>query len=250
MAPDGQGTEQVEKVVCDAFSDLRVGRLDADTARGSGLLQTLDAFRAHELDLLVGTQMVTKGHDFPNVTLVGVLSADQSLRFPDFRSGERTFQLLTQVAGRAGRGARPGRVMMQTWNPVHPILQAVVRGDWDAFVTNELRFRRRLLYPPFGHAVAIRLDGPQHEVVHAMATQLLAPLSQLEAEGLRIAGPVDAPIGRIRERYRVQALLRAPSRALVQQAARLVRWQAGELDRTMRHGDIRLAIDIDPQALL
>ncbi|HVV49597.1 MAG TPA: primosomal protein N', partial [Polyangia bacterium] len=157
----GTGTERVEAIVRERFPDARVARLDRDTAGGGG--RDLDAIlrrmQAREIDLLVGTQMVTKGHDFPGVTLVGVLQPDQGMDLPDFRATERTFQLIEQVAGRAGRGERPGRVVIQTYKPDHAAIAAVVAHDYDGFVRHELEERQATDYPPFSRMIALRIDA-------------------------------------------------------------------------------------------
>ena len=246
----GFGTEQIEHVVEQAFEGLRVARLDRDTSRGRGLMRVLSQFRAHEFDVLVGTQMVTKGHDFPNVTLVGVVDADQSLRFPDFRSGERTFQLLAQVAGRAGRGSRPGRVLVQTWRPEHPVIEAVRQHDFDAFCEDELPFRKRLGYPPYGYTALLRLDGPEAHVLFRFADDLCGYLRTHAPSALRVQGPIDAPIARVRERYRMHVVLQSGERkALHRGAALSVHFREESAKRLQRIG-VRLAVDVDPQSML
>jgi primosomal protein N' (replication factor Y) len=247
---EGAGTERIADAVTAAFSDLRVGRLDRDTSRGKSLGRVLSAFRRGELDVLVRTQMVTKGHDFPNVTLVGILDADQSLRFPDFRSGERTFQLLTQVAGRAGRGELEGEVVLQTFRPDHFVIDAVARGDFDSFVEREMTFRQRLVYPPFGHLFALRVNGPDHQAAHRLAEQLIGYVRKHGASDLRITGPADAPIARVRGRYRVQALVRGPERRDVRHAVRLVRHAADSMEKAITASDLRWALDVDAVQLL
>ena len=246
LTSTGAGTERIEEHVVQTFADLRVGRLDRDSARGQGLQQTLQAFRRHELDVLVGTQMVTKGHDFPNVTLVGVLDGDQSLRFPDFRGGERTYQLLTQVAGRAGRGDRPGHVIIQTWKPEHHVLRAVRDGDFDGFAEAELRLRSRQGYPPFGFAALVRLNSADQVALTQAGAQLRELLTRPTSPRVHVLGPTDAPIPRVRERYRTQILLRSSERTPLHQAAALVTAFAESLRAT----DVRVSTDIDAQSML
>ncbi len=249
LEPEGVGTQQVERLVEEAFVGIRVGRLDADSARGRGLLDLLDAFRRHDLDVLIGTQMVTKGHDFPGVTLVGILNADQSLRFPDFRSGERTFQLLTQAAGRAGRGEVAGRVLVQTYNPDHFVLRAVVDGDLRGWIEHERHFRERVGYPPEGYMAAVRVDGPEHGDTWGAADDIAEGVRRMNLGGLVVLGPVDAPLARLRGRYRVHVTLRAPTRGPVHRAVAGVRSAWSAIAR--RHGGrVRVALDIDPQNLL
>lgn len=247
---DGTGTEQVEDRIDAAFPKARVGRLDRDTSRGRGLLTILDRFRRREIDVLIGTQMVTKGHDFPGVTLVGVLNADQSLRFPDFRSGERTYQLLTQVAGRAGRAQRPGRVLVQTRNPGHFALQAAVRGDYQGFSEIEMQYRERMVWPPFGHLLALRFDGPEQAAVFRAAETVEDALTRASQGALRIQGPVEAPIARLRNRYRVHILVRCRSRAPIHRAAEIVLSVRADLSASWQKADVRLGLDLDPSSLL
>lgn len=246
----GAGTEQIEDVIEDAFRGLRVGRLDRDTARGQGLQRVLSRFRRGELDVLVGTQMVTKGHDFPNVTLVGVIDADQGLRFPDFRSGERTFQLLAQVAGRAGRAQLPGRVLIQTWRPEHAVLQAIQTHDYDAFSATELTFRERLHYPPFGALAVVRLDGPEYAHVARAADEIAKAARQHGPKGLRVQGPVDAPIARVRNRFRVHVVLRSAERKEVRRGVVLAHQVREHFAKAWQKQDLRVHVDVDAQSLL
>ncbi|MFT4705830.1 MAG: primosomal protein N' (replication factor Y) [Bradymonadia bacterium] len=246
----GMGTEQIEDVVDTAFADLRVARLDRDTARGRGLQRLLQRFRNHELDVLVGTQMVTKGHDFPKVTLVGVIDADQSLRFPDFRSGERTFQLLAQVAGRAGRADRPGRVLVQTWRPEHEVLQAVRTHDFAAFSGAELRFRERTRYPPFGHMVLLRFDAPDPSALLERAGRLVSYVRKNGDSSVSVQGPVDAPIARVRDRFRMHVILRGTTRKPIHASTRLALHFASTQAKDWAKLDVRMRTDVDPQSLL
>jgi primosomal protein N' (replication factor Y) len=243
----GRGTERVEEALSALFPEARVARLDRDTAQGRGLRETLAAMRAGRIDILVGTQMVTKGHDFPRVTLVGVLSADDGLTRPDFRAGERTFQRLAQVAGRAGRADRPGRVLVQTWNPEHPCLAAVRAHDHAAFATTELTLRRMMGYPPYSHAAAIRVDGREPAEVEQTATRLGALLRDAGAgtEGSAIRGPAPAPLEKLRGRTRWSMLLTAETRARLR-----VLLEALEAANLRAPGDVRWAIDVDPQSFM
>jgi len=247
LISDGAGTEQIETLIAEAFSDVRVARLDADTARGNALLRILDAFRAGETDVLIGTQMVTKGHDFPNVTLVGVINADQSLRFPDFRSGERTFQLLTQVSGRAGRHEKPGRVLIQTHNPEHYVLGSACTANFNGYAKRELKFRERTGYPPYGHMVACRFDGLDYGEVHRAAEALARELRGTLSAATQVLGPVDAPIARLRNRYRVHITIRGRVREELHRGARAATRYADTLASGRR---VRLAVDVDPINLL
>ncbi len=246
----GLGTERLEEELRSLFPEARIGRLDRDTARARGTERTLEALREGKLDVLVGTQMVTKGHDVPGVTLVGVVLADQSLAFPDFRAAERTFQTLTQVAGRAGRGERAGQVLLQTFQPEHPAVRFASRHDYHGFFDTEVRARRELGYPPFGHLVAVRLDGPRLLDVARAAerlegTLLDAPL--VRSGEVEVLGPAPAPIERLRGRWRFRILLRAARRSPL----RAVAGNLAHALETLRLGrDVRATVDVDPVQML
>ena len=243
----GLGTERVEDALGALFPKARIARLDRDSATGRRLGEILGAMRDGELDILIGTQMVTKGHDFPNVTLVGVLAADMGLGFPDFRASERTYQLLSQVAGRAGRGRRPGRVLIQTYSPDHFSLLAVRRHDHAGFATRELEWRSMLGYPPFSHAASIRVDGRAPGTVETLARRVGTTLQEAGAgrSGTMLRGPAVSPIGVIRGRARWSLLLTAPSRPALR---RLL--DALDAASVKLKGDVRMTVDVDPQALL
>lgn len=240
----GLGTEKVADAVAEAFPAARVARLDRDVASGAKIEAVLARVARREIDILVGTQMVTKGHDFPGVTLVGVLCADTGLNIPDFRASERTFQLLAQVAGRAGRGERPGRVLIQTYRPTAPAVVAAAAHDYAQFFSAELAERAELGYPPHGRLIAVRVDGADpHEV--AGTAQRLAQI----AEGLsrrpelagavEVRGPVPAPIERLRGRTRWQLWLRSAERHALRRVAR------GVLSAEVASG-VRVGLDVDP----
>jgi primosomal protein N' (replication factor Y) len=239
----GMGTEQVESVVRAKFPSARIARLDRDTAdEGRGVERLLAQVHAGEVDVLVGTQMVTKGHDFANVTLVGVLAPDQGMNLPDFRAAERTFQLLEQVAGRAGRGELPGRVLVQTYNPKHAAIECLRTHDYEGFVKAELTERQDTQYPPFSRMIALRVDGPDEDQVRVVAAEAAAR-ARAAGDGVRILGPAEAPIARLRGRTRWQVWLGGTERAPVARAARAA--AAVVLPR-----DVRLAVDVDPQSVL
>jgi primosomal protein N' (replication factor Y) len=244
----GVGTEKLEHTLATVFAPARVGRLDRDTAGSTGADAVLERFRRGELDILVGTQMVTKGHDIPRVTLVGVILADQSLAFPDFRAAERTFQLLSQVAGRAGRGDRAGRVIFQTFQPGHPSVARAAVHDYEGFYRAELAARRDLGYAPFSRMVAVRVDAGAEESAEAAAREL-ATVARRRAEalggGVRVLGPAPAPIVRLRGRYRYRVMLRCPDRSVLRRTAAAV---AARIDRGI--APARATIDIDPVAML
>jgi primosomal protein N' (replication factor Y) len=206
----GVGTQRVEDVLLKVFPKARVQRMDSDTmTRKDAYRKTLGAFRAGQIDILIGTQMIAKGLDFPGVTLVGVVAADLSLHLPDFRAGERTFQLLTQVAGRAGRGDLMGEVIVQTFTPHHPAIQAARRLDYDGFIAEELEARKELGYPPFGHLVCVTLRGEQEELVQLTGVSLARRIQEKLDPSVRLGGPSPAPLAKARGEYRYQLMLRA-----------------------------------------
>jgi primosomal protein N' (replication factor Y) (superfamily II helicase) len=243
----GRGTEQVEATLAARFPQARVARLDRDTATGKGLRAILARVARREVDILVGTQMVTKGHDFPHVTLVGVICADLGLHLPDFRASERTFQLLTQVAGRAGRGDRPGRVVVQTFSPEHPSLVLARTHDYVAFYRLELEARRELSYPPCGHLVAVRIEGPDAAAVVA-ASRALAERARaaLPERGVELLGPAEAPIERVKGKTRWLLLLKGTDRASLRRVLDAILGERG----APRGSGPRVLVDVDPLSLL
>ncbi len=249
LVPLGLGTERLEDALAAAFSPAKIARLDRDTAAGGrGIEAVLDRVRRHEIDVLVGTQMVTKGHDLPGVTLVGVVLADQSLAFPDFRASERTFQLLSQVAGRAGRGEQPGRVIFQTFQPDHPAIRAAQRHDYAGFYEYELGDREALGYAPFGRLVAVRCDALDERKARS-AIDLLAERARahpaVRSQKVEVLGPASAPIKKLRARYRFRMLLRSADRRALRAVARAV---AARIDEGMRTA--RAHVDVDPVSML
>jgi primosomal protein N' (replication factor Y) len=212
----GEGSEHLEERLCKEFPGARIARLDRDTARTKRQYQeTLGAFAGGALDILVGTQMLAKGHDFQRVTLVGVVSADSSLSLPDFRAAERTFQLLTQVAGRAGRGDLPGRVLIQTFYPEHYAIQDAVKQDYPAFYERETQFRRVMAYPPFTSLANVIVRDTDLEKAIRWSRQLSEYFSPHDGKGLRILGPAAAPLARLKREHRFQFLLKSPRRSLL-----------------------------------
>jgi primosomal protein N' (replication factor Y) len=210
----GEGAEQVEEQLRAQFPAARVARLDRDTARSKRVYQRiLGDFAAGRLDILVGTQMVAKGHDFHRVTLVGVVSADLSLALPDFRAAERTFQLLTQVAGRAGRGPLPGEVLIQTHYPEHYAIQCGARQDYSAFFEKERHFRRMMHYPPYTALATVLVRDRKIENAIRYARALEKFFAPHEERGLKVLGPAQAPLARLRRDFRFQFLLKAPRRS-------------------------------------
>jgi primosomal protein N' (replication factor Y) len=255
LGPRGVGTEQLEALLRGTFADARIGRLDRDTGKGGGLRRLIAQFRAGEIDLLVGTQMVTKGHDFPSVTTVGVVMADLGLNFPDFRAAERTFQLLTQVAGRAGRGDDRGRVYVQSYNPEHYALQASVEHDYMRFAARELKLRDEMGYPPFGYLIAVKFEARSEAAVHQAARDYaFAARRRLRDErygAVMMLGPALAPIERLRGRTRWQLLFKSRDRSALRRLVGVVLNDVGYFDAAdRRHKNVRIAVDVDPLSLL
>jgi len=252
----GRGTERLEDELLALWPDLRVDRMDADTTRSrQSHRRILGRFRDGETDLLVGTQMVAKGHDFPGVTLVGVLQADAALHLPDFRASERTFQLVAQVAGRAGRGERPGRVLVQTWHPEHHAIRSAVTHDWGAFVTRETRFRRGLWYPPYARLLLLRIESEDEAAAARGATDVRRALDDAARRAgpdrgrVRVFGPAPSPIYRANRRYRRQVMVKADGHAAL---GALVAALGDDHRRAAREAGrgVRLIVDRDPVSLL
>ena len=250
IARRGLGTERVAAGLERMFPQARIARLDRDAAAGTRIDRVLGRMARGEIDLLVGTQMVAKGHDFPGVTLVGVLLADTGLSLPDFRAAERTFQLLTQVAGRAGRGERPGRVMIQSYRTDAIAVAAAQQHDYRRFYDSEVEARRELDYPPFGHLAAIRLDGPDAGEVEAEAMNLAERARVLGARAgagaVAVLGPSEAPLARLKGRTRWHMWLRARERRELRGFLRSL--MPGE--RAARSGKVRITVDVDPVSAL
>jgi primosomal protein N' (replication factor Y) (superfamily II helicase) len=243
----GEGSEQLEERLRKDFPGARIARLDRDTARTKRQYQEmLGAFAAGALDILVGTQMLAKGHDFQRVTLVGVVSADSSLSLPDFRAAERTFQLLTQVAGRAGRGEFPGRVLIQTFYPEHYAIQDAVKQDYLSFFERELHFRRMLAYPPFTSLANVIVRDTSLEKTIRWSRQLSEYFSPHDGDKVRILGPATAPLARLKKEHRFQFLLKSPKRSV------LTRLLSGALAYCDAKGVPQTAVlvDMDPLSLL
>lgn len=244
----GFGTERVVDILQSCVPGAVIDRLDRDRATPKGLRDTLERFRKGETDILVGTQMVAKGHDIHNVTLVGIISADMSLNLPDFRASERTFQLLTQVSGRAGRGERPGRVVIQAMRPDHPVLQDVVGRDYDTFAQHELSLRKTLGYPPFVSMIMLRVDGEDPVEVERYSAMVSLEARRLMPANGQILGPAPAPIYMLAGRVRFQMFFKHESRSALH---RWVDWLLAKLD-TLREKNqhIHLSVDVDPLNML
>ena len=248
IALEGLGTERLEETLKEAFPEARIARLDRDVASGKQVEKILDKVRAREVDILVGTQMVTKGHDLPHVTLVGVINADAALSIPDFRAPERAFQLLVQVAGRAGRGDSPGKVLVQTYDPEHHAIVHAVRHDVMGFFDRELRDRKELGYPPFSRMVFARVDAMDEKEALDAAAMLARAARAATRDGagpLEVLGPSPAPIAKVRNRFRFRVMLRSTSRERLRQGALAIHVAIGSLPRT-----VRASIDVDPVGAL
>ncbi len=239
----GLGTEKVEHTLAKLFPEARIKRMDSDALkRKDDFRRILGDFRTGKIDILVGTQMIAKGLHFPNVTLVGIIYADLALHLPDFRAGERTFQLLTQVAGRAGRGDVEGEVFVQSFTPFHPAIQFARRHDFNGFYEQEIEFREQLKYPPLSRVALLTLKGRNEEKVSLSATHLRRELEKALGgiKGLIMAGPAPAPLARAESNYRHQIMLRVRQMSPV--SARL----AVLLESLALPEDVSLSVDIDP----
>lgn len=253
IRPLGFGTEKIETMLKTLFPDARLIRMDQDTTRQKGsMVKILKKIRNRNVDIIVGTQMLAKGHDFPAITLVGIVCADLSLSLPDFRAGERTFQLLAQVSGRAGRGDRAGRVVMQTFNPDHFIINASQKHDFIEFFHHEAPFRKALSYPPFSRMIQLKISGKKHRNVQSFAMNAARFLEHWLtihdklAGDTKLLGPVESTIQKISSRYRWQILLKGRLASVLN---RMVKEMLAHPDCTPKTG-ITLAIDVDPYFLM
>jgi len=244
----GMGTQRIEAELKRMLPKASVSRMDRDEIAGKNrLLKLYSRLERGEVDVLIGTQMVAKGHDLPGVTLVGVISADISLGIPDFRAGERTFQLVTQVAGRAGRGDEPGRGIVQTYNPEHPSIKFAIEQDSVGFLSKELKLREDLQYPPYAKLVNFRFQGrvESHTKNTAKRAGEVAKnmVTKLPIGALTVLGPSPAPITKIRNQYRYQMLLKSSKINIVHSfSKKLFRI----LKENLRNGNVKIAIDVDP----
>ncbi len=243
LSQAGAGTEQVEALLAERLAPLPVLRLDSDTASARGAhARILAAFGEAESAVLVGTQMVAKGHDFPEVTLSAILDADATLRFPDFRAGERTFAMVAQLAGRSGRGAAGGEVIVQTLAPQAPSIAHAARHDSAGFLAEEIERRRALRYPPFSHLVRVVLKAESEPRVDRVAAKLAESLAESLPEDTELLGP--APMFRVRNRYRRRILTKAGDRERTVAAIRATVDRLAA-DRTLK--DVAIGVDVDPQ---
>ena len=245
----GAGTQRAEREITAAFPGVRLLRLDTDVAREPGVTPAvLDAFARGEADVLLGTQMIAKGLDFPRVTLVGVLDADVALHLPDFRAAERTFQLLVQVAGRAGRGRVAGEVFVQTCTPEHPAVAAAALHDEKLFLDHELRQRREAGYPPFTRLATVLFSGADARAGSRRRRPACATRSSRwpATEGVELLGPAPQALARLRGRHRWHLLLKAKDAARLRAVARRALEQAEEV----RAGGVTVMADVDPVDVL
>ena len=245
----GMGTERLEEEVKMLFPGVKVGRMDRDTTtKRMSHQKILTSLRKGDIDLLVGTQMIVKGHDFPGVTLVGVISADLSLNLPDFRASERTFQLLAQVAGRTGRGDRLGEVIIQTFNPDYFSIASAKNHDYPGFFQKERALRKEFGYPPFSYLVNLRLSGKSEKATEQSSRKLGQICHSLvEGKNLEVLGPVPAPLAKIKGKHRWQILLKAPKRATLQN---FIRNLFNTLDQKQIDQGVNLTVDVDPYNML
>jgi primosomal protein N' (replication factor Y) len=244
----GAGTQRIEEEIKKMFGEDSVRRLDSDlSSKRNYTLNLLADFQAGKFPILLGTQMVTKGYDFPEVTLVGVISADVSLELPDFRASEKTFQLLTQVAGRSGRGEKPGEVIVQSYHPQEGAIQLAALQDYEEFYRHELAIRRQLDYPPFCHLILILVSGANTEKVQKHSAQLKESLAQQSEKGkFSIMGPAPAPLERVRGRYRYRLMLKTNQ---VFQSVKQIEKVLAE-GKIVSGREIRITVEVDPVDLL
>lgn len=242
----GSGSERIEEELREAFPDARIARMDRDTINSKGdYEQILNGFREGSFDILVGTQMIAKGHDIPNVTLVGIVNADIGLGMPDFRAAERTFQLLTQAAGRAGRGGLPGNVILQTINPEHYAVRYSAVQDYELFYAKEVHFRKVMRYPPFASLANVVFRSEKQEEALRMSGEV-ADMLKDEKDGVRILGPAEAPVPRVNKEFRYQMLVKAAQRKRLAEILERVRARCAERNWPAT----ALVMDVDPLNLL
>ena len=243
LAACGPGVERLLEEVHGLFPDARVGLMTSDTVHGpDSAAKIFEKVHKHEIDILIGTQLVAKGHHFPLLTLVGVVDADLGLNGADLRAAERTYQVLHQVSGRAGRAEQPGRVFLQTYQPEHPVMLALVKGDRDSFIAEEIALRKEGVWPPFGRLVALILSGSKANQVHAIAKKIARAAPNDPA--IRVLGPAPAPLAKLRGKHRWRLLVKTTRSVRVQYI--LISW----LSAVKIPKNVRLYVDVDPQSFL
>jgi primosomal protein N' (replication factor Y) len=242
----GAGSEKLEEHLHGMFPSARIARLDRDTVRGRrDFERALMALHAGEVDLLVGTQMIAKGHDIPGVTLVGVVGADGALKFPDFRSAERTFQLLTQVAGRAGRGDIAGKVILQTYFPDHYAVQFAAKHDYRGFYEKEIKFRQWMKYPPFAALANVLIRSDELDWALKYSGWIGHWFKENEIPGVKVLGPAPAPVVRLKREFRYHFILKSSSREKLNGALRTMLAFAAE----KKIPRVNVTVDVDAQNL-
>jgi len=243
----GEGTERLEAELKTFFPDANIGRIDRDTMRHlRDYHRVLGGFREGKIHVLVGTQMIAKGHDFPGVTLVGVVGADAALSLPDFRAAERTFQLLTQVAGRSGRGDRPGEVLIQSYFPDHYTFQLACTQRFEDFYARESRYRKAMFYPPFTALAGILISDRDAGRAARVAREVGEFLDSVRSPNVRILGPAPAPLERIKRAHRHQLLIKSASRATLHNMLERLQQHIEEKKIT----STKIIVDVDPVSLL
>ena len=245
----GTGTERLEQELAEIFPDARIGRLDRDTClKRNDYIKVLKAVHKGEIDILLGTQMITKGHHFPNVTLVGIVLADTGLGMPDFRAGERTFQLISQVSGRAGRGEKPGRVIVQTFQPEHYSIMMAQNHDYAGMYAREIELRKGLGYPPFSRIINIKIEGREEGNVRDTAARLVTIARKFQRKSQpEILGPAPAPLMRLRDKYRWQILLKGDNLELLHGFLNNLEAEIGSHGKA---GKVKIYIDVDPEYMM
>ncbi len=244
----GYGTERLEEELRKYFPSARLGRLDRDSAKGQAWIATLEKMKRGEIDILIGTQMVTKGHDYPHLTLVGIVDADAALHLPDFRAAERTFQMVTQVSGRAGRHEKAGTVLIQSYFPDHPSLEFAIRHDDEGFYRRELEERREAGYPPFCRMIEVRLTGKkQMEVIRKIQSLAERIAKAIPASAAALLGPGPSLIEKVREQYRWRLLLKTASYLKIQPALRRT---LDDFRENHLSSALRLLVNVDPVDML
>jgi len=246
----GMGTEKIEATIKGLFPEARVARMDRDTmTRKGAMVKLLKGIRKQETDILIGTQMVAKGHDFPNITLVGIICADLSLSFPDFRAGELTFQVLAQVAGRAGRGERPGRVILQTYSPDHFSITAATDHDFMKFYNKEISFRKVFKYPPFSRMIQLKMSGRDKDKTRKQALEIGKMCDALKKKNndfklwVDILGPIEAPLSKKANRFRWQMIVKSQSVDLLHRFVKTLIFENG---LHLSGNPVKVSIDVDP----
>ncbi len=254
MKAYGFGTERLERELAGIFPDARISRMDRDSTRRKGQsYNIIKQFSENKIDILVGTQMITKGYDFPNVTLVGVIAADLSLGFPDFRAGERTFQILSQVAGRSGRGDQRGNVIIQTYNPGHYAIVTATNHDYETFFRKEKELREQLGYPPFSYLANIRFQGNDRKATGETAkrigdgTKALLKRWPKRGKEIQLLGPAEAPLSKLKGKHRWQFLVKCKETGLLHY---LLKEVEGFSRNILKKSGVRMIIDVDPYQML